>query len=287
MENPIKSRLQKIEKLPTLPEIAQQVLTLTNNPLVSIDELKNIAERDPVITAKILSVANSAFFGFPSTSNLMLNDAIMRIGTDNVKNIAVGISVLTLFGNSKTTSEYKRLFNHSVTVGLTVQLLNAKFKTRIEADILIDGLLHDLGYLLLNSYFPENYQEIINLSEDNIPLLDAEKKVLDCTHADIGFWLAEKWKLPDSILDTILHHHTPSLAKKNAKRAAIIHIADYCVSRYIIGPTGKEVFYPIDHAALDILGITDDDMQDVEESIGGLPFFDETPDHGMLTATHR
>lgn len=282
MENSFKSRLQKIEKLPTLPDIAQRVLSLTNNPLVSIDELKSILERDPAISSKILSVANSAFYGFPSTSNFMLHDAIMRIGTDTVKNIAVGISVLTLFGSSKTSSEYKRLFNHSVTVGLTVQLLNKKLRAGITGDILIDGLLHNLGYLILNSYFPETYQEITDLLEDNVPLLDAEKKILNCTHADIGYWLAEQWKLPDCILDTNLYHHTPSLAKRNMKRVAIIHIADYCVSRHIISPLGNEVNSPLDHAALDILGITDTELQDVEESIGGLPFSDELPDRNMV-----
>lgn len=287
MENPFKAKLQKIEKLPTLPDIAQRVLSLTNNPLVSIDELKNILERDPAISSKILSVANSAFYGFPSTSNFMLHDAIMRIGTDTVKNIAVGISVLTLFGSCKTAEEYKRLFNHSVTVGLTVQLLNKKFRAKISGDILIDGLLHNLGYLLMNSYFPETYQEITSLLEDNIPPLDAEKKILNCTHGEIGYWLAEQWKLPDTILDINLYHHAPSLAKRNMKRVAIIHIADYCVSRYIISPFEKDMNYPFDHASLDILGITANDLQDVEESIGGLPFSDEMPDYGILQTAER
>lgn len=287
MENPIKSRLQKIEKLPTLPHIAQRVLSLTQNPLTSIDELKNIVERDPAISAKILSVANSAFYGFPTTSNFMLHDAIMRIGTDTVKNIAVGVSVLTLFGSCKTAAEYKRLYNHSVTVGLTAQLLNKKFRTGIPGDVLIDGLLHDLGYLVLNSYFPETFREVEELLEDNIPALDAEQKILDCLHTDTGFWLAEKWTLPETILDTIMFHHAPSRAKRNLKRVALVHVADYCVSKYVVSPLRKEAAYPLDTVALELLGITHADMHEIEESIGGLPFSDETPDHGILTVAHR
>ena len=71
MGNTLKSRIQKIEKLPTLPEIAHQILSLTNDPLLSVDELKNIVERDPAISAKILSVANSAFFGLSVQTNML------------------------------------------------------------------------------------------------------------------------------------------------------------------------------------------------------------------------
>ena len=84
MENTFKSNLQKIEKLPTLPETAHHILNLTNDPLLSIDELKSIVERDPAISARIISVANSAFFG-ASVRTSMLDDAIMRIGTKQCK----------------------------------------------------------------------------------------------------------------------------------------------------------------------------------------------------------
>ena len=262
-----KSHLQKIEKLPTLSETAIQILNLTNDPLLSIDELKNILERDPAISAKILSVANSAFSGFPLQTNA-LGDAIMRIGFNNVKSIALGISVMTLLDNGKSTAEYKRLFNHSVTVGLTSRVVAKNLRTGIADNILIEAMLHDLGYLVLNRYFPEIFQEILSLFENEASLLDAEKNILSCTHSDIGFWLAEKWNMPDTILDAILYHHIPSLAGRNAKRVAIIHIADYIVSKNIISPIEKDTNYPLDPCSIDMLGISNDDLKGLAESIG-------------------
>jgi putative nucleotidyltransferase with HDIG domain len=266
MANTFKSNIQKIEKLPTLPEIAHNILNLTNDPLMSIDKLKSIVERDPAISARIISVANSAFLG-ASVRTSILDDAIMRIGINNVKSIAVGISVLTLFGENKITSDYKRLFNHSVIVGLTARSLARKFRTIIGENILLDGLLHDLGYLVLNSHFPEIYQNMLDSFQCSRSLLDAEKNILGYSHAEIGFWLAGQWNLPSTVLDTILYHHTPSLSKKNSKRVAIIHIADYIVSKDIFSPFEKDPNYSLDQGSCAILGISDNDLKDVEETI--------------------
>ena len=137
------------------------------------------------------------------------------------------------------------------------------------------GMLHDLGYLVLNRYFPDKYEEVLFEFEKEQNLLYAEKKVLDFTHADIGKWFAEEWKLPDIIQDANHFHHTPSLAKRNEKHVAIIHIADYLTSKNIISPTEKDPNYPLDPYSLKILGISDNDLKDLEESLGGVPFDDE------------
>lgn len=266
MGNTFKSNIQKIEKLPTLPEIAHNLLNLTNDPLFSIDELKSIIEKDPAISARIISVANSAFFG-ASVRTSMLDDAIARIGINNVKSIAVGISVLTLFGESKITSDYKRLFNHSVIVGLTARSLARKFRTIIGENILLDGLLHDLGCLVLSNYFPEVYQNIMDSFQCSRSLLDAEKNIIGYSHAEIGFWLAGQWNLPNTVLDTILYHHTPSLSKNNVKRVAVIHIADYIVTKDILSPFEKDPNYSLDQDSFAILGISDNDLKDIEETV--------------------
>jgi len=268
MADTFKTRLQNIEQLPTLPEVAHQILNISNRPMLSIKELKEIVERDPAISARVLSVANSVFFGFPARTNA-LDDAIMRIGLENVKSIAMGISVMSMFGNIKITDDYRRLFNHSVAVGLTARQIAKSLRICTEEDIFIDGLLHDLGLLVLNIYFPELYAEVLS-AMDNRSLIEAEKSVLGNTHAEIGFWIAEQWNLPDSVLDAILYHHTPCLASRSMEHAAIIHIADYYVSSNIFKPTEKEINYSIDRLSFDILGVGNNEMQSIEESIAGV-----------------
>jgi putative nucleotidyltransferase with HDIG domain len=274
MADILKTYVQKIKELPTLPAIAHEILSLTNDPLLSIDDLMNIVELDPAISAKILKVSNSAFFGYPVRTT-KLNDAIMRIGVNNVKSIAVGIAVLSFLDDGKKTTGYMRLYNHSVSVGLTAQFIASNIKSGISGDILIDGLLHDLGYLVLHRYFPDIYREILKYFENAESLLDAEKDILGYTHADIGFWLADQWNLPDTVSDTILYHHYPSLARNNAKRLAIIHIADYIATKNIYSPIKDDPNYSLDHYAFDLLSLSDNDLKDMEESIANIPLSDE------------
>jgi putative nucleotidyltransferase with HDIG domain len=271
----LKTYVQRIKDLPTLPAIAHKILILANDPLFSIDDLMDVVETDPAISARILSVANSAFFGYP-VHTTKLDDAIMRIGINNVKSIAVGIAVLSFLGDGKKTPDYTKLFHHSVCVGLTAQFIAGNLRLGIADDILIDGLLHDLGYLALNKYFPDIYGEILKSLKNARPLLEAEKEVLGYSHTDVGFWLADQWNLPDTVLDAILYHHAPSLARRNTKRSAIVHIADYISAQKIsFSPVEAAPDYPLDHQAFDILSISDEDIKNMEESIGDMPFSDE------------
>lgn len=271
----LKTYVQRIKELPTLPAIAHKILALASDPLLSIDDLMDIVEIDPAISAKILSVANSVFFGYPVRTT-KLNDAIMRIGINNVKSIAVGIAVLSFLGDGKKTPEYTRLFHHSVCVGLTSQFIARNLRLSLADDVLIDGLLHDLGYLALYKYFPEIYMEILKTLKDGRPMLEAEKEVLGYSHTDVGFWLADQWNLPSSVVDAVLYHHAPSLARRNSKRSAIVHLADYISSqKMLFSPVETTPDFPLDHNAFDILSISDDDMKDMEESIADIPFSDE------------
>ncbi|MBI5664413.1 MAG: HDOD domain-containing protein [Nitrospirae bacterium] len=270
MNESLKLYVQKIKKLPTLPVIAQEILTLVGNDLTSVSRIERVVENDPAISAKILSVANSVFFGV-KTQTKTLDNAIMRIGFDNLKSIALGISLMTVLQEGKRGKvfDYNRLYNHSVTVGFTARLFSKKLKLDFSDDIMINGMLHDLGYLIMNKFFPDTYRDVMALFEKERSLLDAEKSVLEFTHADIGHWLAENWKLPNSVLDTTLYHHAPSLADRNLKRVAVIHLADYITTRTMLSPTEKDPNYPFDYASLDILNITEKDVSDFEAGMSG------------------
>src|SRR5512139_3028347 len=96
MSDSLKQHVQQITQLPTIPVVAQEILKLVHDELTSVDKLDNIIENDPPITAKILSVANSAFFGY-KTPTKNIHNAILRIGFNNVRDIALGVSLMTVF----------------------------------------------------------------------------------------------------------------------------------------------------------------------------------------------
>jgi HD-like signal output (HDOD) protein len=270
----LKSYVQKVKELPTLPATALEILKIDEDSFLCIDKLKKIVERDPAISARILSVANSAYFGYPVRAT-KISDAIMRIGFSNVRSVAVGVALLSFLDDGREASGYRKLFDHSVCVSLTGRFVARYLGMSFAGDILIDGLLHDLGYLALHSYFPETYREIMNCHEKESSLLNIEKEVLGYTHADVGFWLADQWNLPASIIDANLYHHTPSLAEKNADRVAVLHIADYIAAGQAARPVENDPNYPFDRCSLDILKISEKDLKDMEESICSGPLLEE------------
>ncbi|NOZ68039.1 MAG: HDOD domain-containing protein [Deferribacteres bacterium] len=268
MNDSLKSYVQQITKLPTVPDIARQILSLVDDNKLSVSKLENIVEKDPSIAAKILSVANSAFFGLtiPVTT---INSAILRIGFNNVKNIALGISLMTVLDDGKPEHRvyYKKVFRHSAVVGVVSKFISEDISLNISEEMLVNGLLHDIGYLVLNRYFSDNFTKILNTFEEDGTLIEAERAVLDFTHSDIGTWLAEKWELPGIFIDTIHYHHAPSAAKWNTKHVAVVHLADYMTTANIARITEKRPDYPFDPAALDILGITEEDLKNIEAKI--------------------
>lgn len=263
MNDSLRLHVEKITKLPTLPAIAREILALADDDLVSINKLVRIIQNDPAISAKILSVANSAYFGVLTHADT-LHSALMRIGFNNIKNIAIGISVLTVLGSGKHEKaiDYQRIFNHSVAVGFIAKLLSGRFKLADPDEILVNGLLHDIGLLIMSRYFSDSYLKVLNAYNNEKTLLEAEKEVFDFTHADIGRWLAEKWNLPGSVSDTILYHHTPSKAQNYLKHIALVHAADYIATSYIIRTNERDRSPVLDTSCLDMLGISQNDLND-------------------------
>lgn len=268
MNNSLRHHVEQITKLPTLPVIAREILGLIDDNLVAVNKLVKIIESDPPISARILSVANSAFYGFREPTGT-LNNAIFRIGFDGVKNIAIGIAVMTVLDGGKhhKAIDYQRVYNHSVSVGFIAKLLSRHFKLNISDEIMVCGLLHDIGLLILGRYFPDKYLNVLNAFEKEKSLPDIEKECFDFTHAEIGRWLAEKWSLPDTVLDTVLYHHTPSLARNNLKHVAVVHIADYIVTQYILSVTSINPNYSFDPSCLDLLSIPEAELINVVNEV--------------------
>lgn len=268
MSESLKQYVQKITQLPTIPVVAQEVLKLVHDEKTSVAKLENIIENDPALSAKILSVSNSAFFGYKTTTQTV-HSAILRIGFNTVRDVAFGVSLMTVFEDKDKAGafDYQRVFNHSVTVGLIAQMMSRDLKMSFSEEIFVNGILHDLGYLILNKYFSDNYIRVLEIFEQQGSLLQAEKTVMDFTHAEIGSWLAEKWNLPEDVVYTARYHHTPSLATKKTRRVAIIHIADHMVSKGIFSALRNDPNYPLEQASLDLLGIKEDYLRGLQEKV--------------------
>jgi HD-like signal output (HDOD) protein len=271
----LQSRVKNISILPTIPVVAQDVLTMTDDDTVSLSSLVSVVEKDPAISLRIISVANSAFFGFGVPAESLM-EAVSRIGFDQVKNLALGVSLMTLFndGKNKDALSYEKIFSHSISVGLTAKFLLKKLNLsledskKIESDVLLmNGILHDMGYLILNKYFPSEFNQVITHVSNGTPVLSAEEMVFEFNHCDMGSWLANKWNLPESVVLTTLHHHFPSELQNSVSYAAIIHLADYLVDSCGRKVIQNNIEYRFDPACYDMFNMKKGDIHEFIDSI--------------------
>ncbi len=249
----IRIEIQRLKKLPTLSHSANKILHLTDRENTHLDELINIIEKDPPILSKVLSIANIICLGYsrPITN---IRDALLKIGFNNLKNVALSVSIFSLFkplGEKELT--YRKLFRHSIATGVISKYISSEILDNYEEineTVFTAGLLHDLGLFALHYLYYEAYIKIENLVLSGKHILEAENEVIDLDHSIIGKWLSEWWGLPEDIGEVILYHHEDpgKLDNKNRKNIAIIHLANYVAEKSgyaVYNGANESVFYEL------------------------------------------
>jgi putative nucleotidyltransferase with HDIG domain len=223
----IKEKIKSIIQLPALPAVAMEVVELVDNPKTSASKLGKVISSDQALTAKVLKIANSPFYGFPKKIST-IDFAIIVLGFDALKEIVISISLVSsLQKKSDTFFEAKTFWDHSISTGVVARRLARDLGYRISGEVFVGGLLHDMGVSVLHRYFINEFQRIIEITrETDLNVLEAEESVLGVTHGEVGGWLAERWNLPEHLAESIAFHHAPNKAKINPDLVALVHCAD-------------------------------------------------------------
>jgi putative nucleotidyltransferase with HDIG domain len=223
----IREKVQSIIQLPALPTIAMEVVDMVDNPKTSASKLGKLISTDQALTAKVLKIANSPFYGFPRKIST-IDFAIIVLGYDALKEIVISISLVSsLQRKGDQVFDAKAFWDHSITSGVLARRLARDLGYRVSGEVFVGGLLHDMGISILHRYFKNEYKRIVEiLRETDLTALEAEESIFGVTHADIGGWLAERWNLPAHLVEAITNHHAPTRAAKNKDLVALIHCAD-------------------------------------------------------------
>ena len=234
--------LERTGDLPTLPEVALSVSRLTQDPNVSASGIASVLQHDPAFTARVLKVANSAAFGSLSRITAV-RQAIARLGMRTIHQICMSISVIRLF-EDKGRIDYPQFWKHSLSVALAAQHIakHTQLAPSQSDSLFTAGILHDIGIILLDQYATEAYTPV----RKTAPLMEqslatAEQTLLGIHHAEVGALLLQRWKLPPSIIQAVLHHHHPCNALPEYERLAqLVHLANFaCVNQGIHNGVGQ------------------------------------------------
>ena len=221
----------QVESLFSLPEVALRVNEVLNSSDPSIAELEEIIISDPALTAKILKIVNSAYFGFPATIDTV-SRAIIIIGLKELRNLVVTISIATSFkGIPADLVDMDIFWYHSVTSAVLAKILAKSLKHSDYERIFISGLLHSVGRLIYFTQCPEISREILSFKDQGEEaIIAAEQEKLGFTYAELGAELLKHWKLPENIWQVINHHLDPLNAGEFVRDACVLHVASKIAS---------------------------------------------------------
>ncbi len=259
----LKSIIRRIDDLPTLPRTVFRITEMINNPRSSARDLAQIITDDQVLTARLLRLVNSSFYGFPQRITTVTG-AIVLLGFDAIHHLLLTTSVFDIFSDRGNSLQVARenLWDHSLGCAVAAKVIGKHIRHDKIEELFVCALLHDIGKIISMVYAPQDYAAVTQLADEKKLLLtDAEAQLLDYTHADTGRLLAERWNLPAMVVEVIFHHHTPDQAGAYAKEAAIVHLADILCRALQFGSGGDSRVPTLNPAAWEMLSISSTDIE--------------------------
>lgn len=259
-KKPVNANPQKFigehTKLSTLPDIYRQLLNAITKPSSSTYDIENVISKDTNLSARLLKIVNSAFYGYPSNIDT-LSRAVSIIGTRQLSTLAMGINIINIFNKIPSDLINMKMFwKHSVLCGICARLLASYKNIQNTERMFTAGLLHDIGRLVFYNYLPQESLYVLITAKNSSRLLYlVERDVFNLDHATIGGSLLHKWQMPQSLEDMVYYHHEPQKSK-NKVESSILHLADIMANAMGIGTSGERLIPPLHQEAWRQLGLT-------------------------------
>lgn len=218
--------LKQVDNFPSLPATVNKVMTVTGDPESSANDLMCAILPDQSMCTTILKIANSAFFGIPRKV-ATIEQAVVVLGFDEIRNIVLGKAVFTSFQNFNINKDAIDLFwEHSFTCGLAAKIIGEHLHLS-PSELFIAGLIHDIGKLAMLITFPQEYSLLYEFSvPDQFRAVLHEQEMYSTSHDEIGLKILNKWLFPEQLVMTAGYHHQPELAPSHRVYPIIVQMAD-------------------------------------------------------------
>lgn len=259
-----------------MPGVVSKLLSMVESDEDSVSEIANTIATDQVLTAKVLKIVNSPFYGFPGRI-ATINHALVLLGFDVIKGLVLSASVIDYM-----TDSLVGLWEHSVGVATASHKIALAIGADEPEEVATAGLLHDLGKVILSVEMPIECDRVVTeVARSKTSFFEAERKMLGgVTHCEIAGWLAEEWHLPARLREPIAFHFNPSLADLAAVPTAIVHLANIITRALQFGSGGDPYIPKINKGALKTLGLKMGDLasllQVVDDELEGIDTSDFT-----------
>lgn len=246
--------VNNVKDIQAMPSVIVKVLNVMKKPTVSMKELGDIVMYDQSLTVKILALVNSAYYGF-SQQISSISIALSLLGMVKVKNIIVAVAMKPMMSNAGD----KELWKHSIRVAAGCEYLASLTKVMDSDEAFIAGFIHDIGKMVLNMTNNKMYTRVLELANEGMDILEAEKKYFDSDHVKTGSLLAKRWQLPILLANIVSYHHAPSLSSIPVPCNLVC-----AVDKLVQDNLNPNV---LDKDFLKTLGVDLDDVEDLRKAI--------------------
>lgn len=252
----------RISNLPTLPSVLGKILATAADPDASALDLGKLIASDQSLSATLLKLVNSAYYGFPRRI-ASVSQAIVMLGFLEVRNLTLTATAFRSLAKSSSDYDRVQLWRHSIATATAAERCAKKLNIECEG-CFESGLLHDIGKVALDLLFPEKFREAAHRAhQDNRRMAELEREVLGADHAEVGGILGEHWNLPPGVVEAIRYHHEPGLAKAEPALACLTAIANHAAYQADLGERSSPMPPEFPHEAAQRLGISEGQCEEL------------------------
>jgi putative nucleotidyltransferase with HDIG domain len=256
--------------LPSLPQVCLLLNESVNNPRTSTLQIAELIGSDAALTARLLKLVNSSFYGFPSRIETP-SQAVMILGTAHLCDLAFTTAITRLFkdipGDLVCMDSFWR---HSIACGLAARVLASWRHEPNDERFFVAGVLHDIGRLVFYQQVPDLARRaLIRCRMKRDLLYRAERSVIGFDHAMIGAALLHEWLLPQSLVESVAFHHDPLEAGRHPLEAALVHVGDVIAQAMHLGTSGERFVPPVSSRAWDLIDLPVTALPAVVEAVEG------------------
>lgn len=265
--------LEKVNDIPTLPIVATRVTELINDPNSSSGDIADVLKKDQVLTAKVLKLINSPYYGIPGEVT-DVKRALAYLGFNTLAQLVLSVSVISMFpDNHNTNFSMHAFWKHALGTAVASEVIGKKINYARPEECFTCGLLHDIGKIVLFMLSPDDFIKIIQIAErEKISFTDVEKRLGVPPHGYLGEYIANKWRLPLVIRMSIRYHHfdvrkMDTILPSMKPAVQIVSLANQIVVQENIGFSGNASGGVINDDLLAPLGLQQSDLKSIIEKI--------------------
>ena len=232
--------LNRVGDLPVLPSALHRLRQALSDEKTSAHDVARVMEQDPSLTAKVLRVANSIYYAGTTGTVTSVKSAVARLGFSEVNRLFTTLAVIRTFDHMGSHLDHNQFWKHSLTAAITTRVIRRHCGTSdtfSEDDAYVAGLLHDIGLVILDQYFPALFVEVsVAAYRRCISRADAECRILGIGHGEIGGSLLRRWRIRASVAEAVTWHHQPEKAEpKHRTLVEVVRVADFVCTSLGIG----------------------------------------------------